>query len=129
MAISLLVPVILVLGTLVVFGWRMIVGAIAARPLTDHVRRAALLDGTDPGAADFDMLAGLHMAVGALSKAGHGAALIRAYYPAVRAMGRLLPGLAPWSQREMTLCTRYLAVQVDRCLSHNAACSRPVRTL
>jgi len=128
MAISLFVP-ILALGTLVVFGWRMIVGAVAARPLTDHVRRAALLGGADPGATDFDMLAGLHMAVGALSKAGHGAALVRAYYPVVRTMGRLLPGLSPWSEREMTVCSRYLAAQVDRCLSHNAACSRRVRTL
>ena len=128
MAMSPFVPAILV-GTLVLFGWRMIVGAIAARPLTDHVRRAALLAGADPGATDFDMLAGLHMAVGALSKAGHGAALVRAYYPVVRAIGRLLPGLAPWSEREMTVCSRYLAAQVDRCLSRNAACSRRVRTL
>jgi len=129
MPIDLLVPAILVLGTLLTCCWRVIIGRIAARPLTDHVRRAALLDGADPGATDFDMLAGLHMAVGVLSKAGHGAALLRAYYRAVRAIGGLRPALAPWSEREMTVCSRYLAVQVDRCLASNSARSRPVRTL
>ena len=134
MLIGLLVPAILVLGTLVVCCWRLIIGAMAARPVSDRLRQAAGLAGSPalrdpPGAADFGVLAGLCTAAGALAKASPGAALVRAYYRAVRAIGGLLPALAPWSQREMAVCSRYLAVQVDRCLASNADCSRRARTL
>ena len=133
MPIGLLLPAILVLGTIVVCCWRLIIGAMAARPVSDRVRQAADLAGPpalrDPGAADFGVLAGLCTAAGALAKAGSGAALVRAYYRAVRAIGGLLPVLTPWSEREMAVCSRYLASQVDRCLASNADCSRRARTL
>jgi len=133
MPIGLLVPAILVVVTITICCWRLIVGAMAARPVSDQLRQAAGLDGPpaprDPTAADFGVLEGLCTAAGALAGADRGKALVRTYYRAVRAIGRLLPALAPWSQREMTVCSRYLAARVDRCLDTNTACSRRVRSL
>jgi len=133
MAFSLLVPAILVLGTLLFCCWRIGIGAMAARPVSDRLHLAAGLASPsalrDPGTADFGLLDSLGTAAGALAGAGRGTALVRVYYRAVQALGGLLPALAPWSEREMTVCSRYLAVQVDRRLASNAACSRCVRTL
>lgn len=133
MALALLVPAILVLGTLAFCCWRIIIGVMAARPVSDRLRQAAGLAGPpaprDARTADFALLASLATAAGALAGAGYGTALVRAYYRAMRAIGGLLPPLAPWSEREMTVCFRYLAVQVDRSLASNAACSRRVRSL
>jgi hypothetical protein len=133
MALGLLVPACLVAGIILFCCWRTIIGAMAARPLSDHVRQAAGLAGPpvprDPIAADFGVLDGLCAAAGALAGAGRGTVLLRAYYRALRALEGLLPALAPWSEREMAVCSRYLAVQVDRCLAANAACSRSARSL
>jgi len=129
MPFSLLAPACLVAGILMFCCWRLIVGVVANRPVSDRLRQAAGLSG--PRAADFSFLETLSTAAGALANTGprRGTALVRIYYRAVRALGRVLPALAPWSEREMTVCARYLAVQVDRCLASNAACSRRVPTL
>jgi len=133
MPIALLVPAILVFGTLVVCCWRLSIGAMAARPVSDRLCQAAGLRDPatlrDLGAADFDVLNGLCTAAGALAKASTGTMLVRGYYCFVRGLGGALPALAPWSEREMAVCFRYLAVQVDRCLASNADCSRRARTL
>ena len=117
-----------------VFGcWRMFIGAIAARPVSDRLRHAAGLAGSpaqwDFRGGDFALLERLFAAAGALAGSGRDAVLIRAYYSAVHAIKRLLPALAPWSEREMTVCSRYLAARIDRFLASNAACSRRVRSL
>ena len=129
MPLDLFVPAALVAGILIFFYWRLIVGVVANRPVSDRLRQAAGLVG--PLAADFRFLETLCTAAGALANTGprRGTALVRIYYRAVKAIGGLLPPLAPWTEREMTVCSRYLAVQVDRCLASNAACSRRVPTL
>ena len=128
MPLDLFVPACLVAGILIFFCWRLMVGVVANRPVSDRLRQAAGLVGP---AADFRFLETLCTAAGALANTGprRGTALVRVYYRAVRAIGGILRPLAPWSEREMTVCSRYLAVQVDRCLASNAACSRRVRTL
>jgi hypothetical protein len=112
--------------------WRMMVGAVAARPVSDRLRYAAgLADAKAPrdfNGADFAMLEGLFTAAGALGATGRDAILVRAYYLAVRQIGRL-PALAPWSQREMTVCSRYLAARIEGLLASNVACSNRARTL
>jgi hypothetical protein len=118
----------MVLGTLVIYCWRLIVGGIAARPISDHLRQVAGLNSAGPRASDFGVLAGFYAAAGALSRVDYGAVMIQVYYRIVRAIGRLMPVLAPWSEREMTVCSHYLAVQLDRCLTHNLACSRRVKS-
>ena len=110
--------------------WRMTVGAVASRPVSERVCHAAGLAGgaglRDPRAADFAMLERLYAAAGALAHFGREAALVRAYYVGLCWVG-LLPALTPWSERERRVCSRYLAVRIDGFLASNTACSRRVR--
>jgi hypothetical protein len=133
MAIGLFISVALAAGATISCCWRMIVGATAARPLSPRVRVAAGLNGPpsprEPVAGDFAVLERLFRAAGALATPGHGTLLIRMYYSTVSAIARVLPVLAPWSEREMLVCSRYLAVCVDRYLASNAACSHRVRLM
>jgi hypothetical protein len=124
MPLGLIVPAWVVAGILIFCCWRLIVGAVAARPVSDRLREAAGLSG--PRGADFSFLETLATAAGALADAGprRGTTLVRLYYRAVRAIGGHLPFLGSWSEGEMTVCARYLAVQIDRCLASNADCSR-----
>jgi hypothetical protein len=121
MPMGLLVLAVAVLGTISICCWRVTVGARAARPVSDRLLQAAGLRGP-LGAADFGVLDGLCAAAGALAGADRGTALIRTYYKVLQRAGRM-PSLAAWSQREMTVCSRYLATRVDRCLVSNTACS------
>ena len=128
-----LVMAILAFGVAGLCCWRVIVGVVAARPVSDRLRYAvgpaAAVAPRDFGGADFALLERLFAAAGALGGPGRHAILIRAYYLAVRRIGSLLPALAPWSEREMNVCSRYLAVRIERLLASNAACSRRVRSL
>jgi hypothetical protein len=125
MPMGLFVPAIFAVWTITFCCWRIAVGLVAARPVSDRLLQAAHLCGP-LGAADFGVLEGFCTAAGALADANRGTSLIRAYYLAVRWLGGILPPLAPWSQREMTVCSRYLAARVDRCLVSNTACSTRV---
>lgn len=128
-----LVMAILAFGVAGLCCWRMIVGAVAARPVGDRLRYAVGPASTpaarDFSGADFALLEGLFTAAGALGDPGRHAVLIRTYYLAVHRIGRLLPALAPWSEREMNVCSRYLAARIESLLASNADCSRRVRSL
>jgi hypothetical protein len=120
-----LVTAIFAAGAITICCWRITVGAIAARPVSDRLLQAAGLRGP-LSAGDFGVLDGLCAAAGALADANRSTASIRAYYKVLRVVGRGLPFLAAWSQREMTVCSRYLAARADRCLTSNTACSTRV---
>jgi hypothetical protein len=128
-----LVLAVLAFGVAGLLCWRMIVGAVAARPVGDRLRYAVGLAATpvphDFSGSDFALLERLFAAAGALGGPGRDGVLIRAYYQAVHAIGALVPALAPWSKREMNVCSRYLAARIERLLASNAAYSRRVRSL
>jgi hypothetical protein len=128
MVAGMLILVILALGALALFSRRAVIGGIAAGPISDRVRQAAGLDSLGVCAADFGALISLHAAAAGLSNTGAGVGLVRAYYVSVLAISSALPGLAAWSEREMTTCSRYIGVLVDRSLEHNAACIRDARS-
>jgi hypothetical protein len=113
--------------------WRIVVGAVAARPIGDRLRYAVgLAAAPTPGdfnGADFALLERLFAAAGALGGSGRDTILIRAYYLAVHRLAGVLPSLTPWSEREMKICSRYLAARIERLLATNAACSRRMHTL
>jgi len=122
---------ILLFAIAALYGWRTAVGALAARPVSDRVRRAAAMAGSaaprDFTGADFRVLERVFTVAGALGGAARSAIAIRAYYRVVRALGKGLPILASWSEREMMACSRYLAARIDRSLASNAAHSiRPL---
>ncbi len=127
-AMGVLFLAILALGIMAFGCWRAIVGGIAARPISDRLRVAAGRAASDLTGADFAVLERLFAAAGVLEGTAADAIVIRTYYSGVRALKSLLPAFAPWSEREMTVCSRYLAVRVDRFLATNAACARRVRS-
>jgi len=126
MATGLAIAVLLATGTIVLCGWRVAVGLMAARPVSSRLREAAGLSEAnvshDFGPSDFAILESLCAATGALSDAG-AIGPIRAYYGLVRGIGGLFPATASWSQKEMAMCSRYLAVRVDSQLASNVVCS------
>jgi hypothetical protein len=43
-------------------------------------------------------------------------------------VGRIMPAVAAWSQRELTVCARYAAVQIDRRLQANLELAASLRS-
>lgn len=112
--------------------WRVVVGTVAARPISDSLRYAiglAAMPARDFTGADFAILERLFTAAGALNRSGRGVVLVRVYYLTVHGLTRLLPSLAPWGEREMKVCSRYVAARIERLRATNAAYSRRVRSL
>lgn len=108
--------------------WRAIVAGVAAQPLSNRVLTAAQLSEESVGSADFETILNLHELTPCLTN-GHGKLrAVRAYYRVARALGRVLPQLAAWTEREMATCSRYVAVMVDQRLERNLACAAEIRT-
>lgn len=112
--------------------WRAIVVGVASQPVSDRVLSIAGLAGKSVRSGDFATLLNLHGLTPALEEEGRGLRAVRAYYGVVRAFRRLfgtkLPALASWSDREMALCSRYVAVLVDHRLERNLACAAELRS-
>lgn len=120
------------LGQFALYYWRSIVAGVAAQPVSDRVRKAAGLAGASVGPADFQAVMGLHGLTPGLKHDDGNLRIVRAYYSVVEALGRLagfrLPAVAAWSEREMTTCSRYVAVLVDRRLERNLVCAAEMRS-
>src|SRR5713226_91151 len=116
------------LGQFDLYYWRSVVAGVAAQ----HVSDRAGLAGVSVGPADFQAVMGLHGLTPGLKDDDGGLRLVRAYYGVVEALGRLagfrLPAVAAWSEREMTTCSRYVAVLVDRRLERNLVCAAEMRS-
>jgi hypothetical protein len=127
-----LISIAIILAAAGALGWRMTVGVIAERPISDRLRYAVAPVAPAPSdfsGADFALLERLFRAAGAFGGVGRSAPLIRAYFRLVRALGQRSPSLTSWSEREMKICSRYLAAQIEHLLDSNAACSRRAHTL
>jgi hypothetical protein len=57
---------------------------------------------------------------------------VRRYYTLVASIaslaGRSMPAVAAWSERELTICARYAAVQIDRRLQANLELAASLRS-
>jgi len=120
------------LGQFMLYYWRSVVAGVAAQPVSDRMRKAAGLAGASVGPADFQAVVDLHGLTPGLKHDDGSLRIVRAYYSVVEALGRLagfrLPAVAAWSEREMTTCSRYVAVLVDRQLERNLVCSAEMRS-
>lgn len=126
-AAILLVISTVALGQFALYYSRAVMAGVASQPVSDRLRMAAGIEATSIGPTDFnavlsvnEMAPGLHGPCGPLR-------MVRAYYSVVERVGRLLPALAAWSEREMTMCSRYVAVLVDQRLEQNVACAAEMR--
>jgi len=80
----------------------------------------------------FQTLAGLHDLTPDLHPNRSGLGPVRVYYRFIEALdaflGKRIPSLAVWSERERVICARYAAVQVDRRLQANLDLAASLRS-
>ena len=112
--------------------WRAMLAGAAAQPVSERVLAAAgALNGQLTG-DDFPALVGLHELTPELRSSGSGLGLVRAYYSLVDAIkslaGSSMPAISAWTQRELAVCARYAAVQIDRRLQDNLELAESLRS-
>jgi hypothetical protein len=98
--------------------WRAMLAGVAAQPVSERILTAVgVLNGQLTG-QDFPTLLGIHDMTPELNAGSNSLFSVRMYYRIVGAInslvGRSLPAIAAWSQRELAVCSRYAAVQIDR---------------
>ena len=113
-----------------VFTWRMGMICLAAEPLSD--RLLAVIPDNSLDNKGFRTLSALCEICPELEGWGSRLHLIRAYHSGIQALdclvGILLPSATAWTQQELCLCARYVAVEIDRRLARNQACLADLRS-
>ena len=103
--------------------WRAMLTGVASQTVSSRVLEAAQVTEPSPRGADFERLASLHELTPELKSDHNSLGLVRAYYEAIHRLQSLLKQLSPafanWGEREMALCARYAAVQIERRLQAN----------
>ena len=112
--------------------WRAMLAGTAAQPVSERVLAAAGVQNGHVTGQDFPALVGLHNLTPELRSGGSGLGLVRAYYSLVDGIssliGRSLPAVGAWSERELAVCARYAAVQIDRRLQANLELAESLRS-
>lgn len=120
------------LAQFALYYWRAVMVGVAAQPVSDRVLAAAGLQAGGVAWSDFDTLVGLHDLTPTLRSREQSLLLLRLYYRFIELLERLassrLPAIAAWSRREMAVCARYAAVQIDRRLQDNLALAASLRS-
>jgi hypothetical protein len=112
--------------------WRAMLAGAAAQPVSDRVLAAAGVQNGQVTGEDFPAFLGLHNLTPQLRSGGNGLGLVRLYYGLVDGIasvaGRSMPAVNAWSQRELAVCARYAAVQIDRRLQANLELAASLRS-
>jgi hypothetical protein len=112
--------------------WRAVLTGVASQAVSNRVLEAAQVAESGPRGADFARLATLHELTPELKSDHNGLGLVRAYYEAIHGLqslfGQLSPAVNNWGEREMALCARYAAVQIERRLQENLAQAAAIRS-
>ena len=123
---------IVALSQFAAYYWRAMLAGAAAQPVSERVLLAAGARNGQLTGEDFPALLGLHNLTPELRSGGNGLGLVRFYYALVDHLGSLagssMPGVAAWSQRELAVCARYAAVQIDRRLQANLELAASLRS-
>jgi hypothetical protein len=131
-SIMLLAISMIALSQFALYYWRAVLAGVAAQPVSDRVLVAAQVENGQLTPEDFQTLAGLHDLTPDLYPNRSGLGLVRAYYRAIEGLdaflGKKIPALAVWSERERVICARYAAVQVDRRLQANLDLAASLRS-
>lgn len=100
--------------------WRATVSVVASAPLSESLRRAAGIHGEAPKGSDFPALVRLHGICPDLRSSSAGIEIVQCYYGLVSALRSLSGGvLEHWAERELAICSRYVAARVDQRIAHN----------
>jgi hypothetical protein len=112
--------------------WRAMLAGAAAQPVSERVLAAAGVQNGQVTGQDFPALVGLHNLTPELRSGGNGLGLVRAYYSLIDGIASLvgssLPAVGAWSERELAICARYAAVQIDRRLQANLELAASLRS-
>lgn len=123
---------IVALSQFALYYWRAVLAGVAAQPVSDRILAAARVENRPVTGQDFPTLAGLHDLTPDLHPGQGGLGLVRMYYHLIDALGFLagqrMPAVAAWSERELAICARYAAVQIDRRLQANLALAASLRS-
>ena len=119
---------IVALSQFALYYWRAVLAGVASQPVSERVLAAAQVQDGRLSPEHFETLAGLHELTPDLQPHRGGLGLVRVYYRIVRALGRHLPGLAAWSERERVICARYAAVKVGLRLQANLELAAALRS-
>jgi hypothetical protein len=109
---------IVALSQFAAYYWRATLAGAAAQPISDRILVAVGVENGQLTGQNFPTLLSIHDLTPELNSGSNGLFLVRVYYRIVDAIdslaGRTMPAIAAWSQRELTVCARYAAVQIDR---------------
>ena len=123
---------IVALSQFALYYWRAVLAGVAAQPVSDRVLVAAQVENGRLTPQHFQTLAGLHDLTPDLHPNRSGLGPVRVYYRFIEALdaflGKRIPSLAVWSERERVICACYAAVQVDRRLQANLDLAASLRS-
>ena len=112
--------------------WRAMLAGAAAQPVSERILTAAGARNGQLTGEDFPALVGIHELTPDLRSVGKGLASVRIYYGLVDAaaslLGSSMPAVRGWAQRELAICARYAAVQIDRRLQANLELAESLRS-
>lgn len=123
---------IVALSQFALYYWRAVLAGVAAQPVSDRVLVAAQVENGRLTPKHFRTLAGLHDLTPDLLPNQGGLRLVCLYYKLIEGLdtflGKKIPALAIWSERERIICARYAAVQVDRRMQANLELAASLRS-
>jgi hypothetical protein len=123
---------IVALSQFALYYWRAVLSGVAAQPVSDRVLAAARVENGRLAPEHFETLAELHDLTPDLRPNRGGLGLVRLYYRFVEGLdatlGKHLPMVAAWSERERVICARYAAVKVGRRLQANLDLAASLRS-
>jgi hypothetical protein len=103
--------------------WRATISTVAAEAVSDRAWAALGISPADVKPRDFRALMSLSKMAPALRGSNGGLRAIQAYYLVVETMGRALPMMAGWAEREMVTCAKFAAARLVQRLEVNIACT------
>jgi hypothetical protein len=118
-AAMILAIAIVALFQFAIYYWRAVLTGVASVPVSSQVLEVAHAGEGELRGSDFRRLASLYDLTPELQGGGSGLGLVSLYFAVVRKAGKLSPAFLNWGDREMALCARYAAVQIDRRLQAN----------
>jgi hypothetical protein len=123
---------IVALSQFAAYYWRAMLAGGAAQPVSERILAAAGAQNGQLSGQDFPALLSLNDLTPELRSGNSGLGLVRVYYALVDGLSSLvggsMPSVAAWSQRELTVCARYAAVQIDRRLQANHELAAAMRS-
>jgi len=131
-AVMLFAISIVALSQFGLYYWRAVLTAVAGQPVSENVLAAASIENGRVTGRDFQTLAGLHDLTLDLTPRSNGLGLVRLYYRIVDGMAAVLAsGCRPWphgASRELAVCARYAAVQIECRLRSNLELAAAMRS-